>query len=58
LVAATGAATLSVNFKDVPGLGSESYSWKELFTGKTGTGTTVSFSLSSHDMAVVKVMKS
>ncbi|KAF2281180.1 alpha-galactosidase [Westerdykella ornata] len=55
LVAASGAATLSVNFKDVPGLGSQSYSWKELYTGKTGTGTNISFSLSSHDMAVVKV---
>jgi len=58
LVAANGAATLSVNFKDVPGLGSGSYSWKELYTGKTGTGTSVSFSLSSHDIAVVKVTTS
>ena len=55
LVAASGAATLSVNFKDVPGLGSQSYSWKELYTGKTGSGTSISFSLSTHDMAVVKV---
>ena len=55
LVAASGAATLSVNFKDVPGLGSGDYSWKELYTGKTGTGTSVSFSLASHDIAVVKV---
>jgi len=56
LVAANGAATLSVNFKDVPGLGgSGNYSWKELYSGKTGQGQSVSFSLASHDMAVVKV---
>lgn len=55
LVAASGAATLSVNFKDVPGLSSNSYSWKELYSGKTGSGTNISFSLGSHDIAVVKV---
>lgn len=55
LVAASGATTLSVNFKDVPGLGSGNYTWKELYTGKTGAGTSVSFSLGLHDMAVVKV---
>jgi len=57
LVAASGAQTLSVNFKDVPGLGSGTYSWTELWTGKSGSGTSVSFSLGSHDMAVVKVLK-
>jgi alpha-galactosidase len=56
LVAASGAATLSVNFKDVPGLGSSSYSWKELYTGANGTSNNISFKLSSHDIAVVKVM--
>lgn len=50
--------TLSVNFKDVPGLSSASYSWKEMYSGKTGTGTSVSFSLGSHDMAVVLVTTS
>lgn len=55
LVAASGATTLSVNFKDVPGLGSGTYSWKEMYSGKTGSGTSVSFSLGSHDMAVIKV---
>lgn len=55
LVAASGAATLSVNFKDVPGLSSRGYGWKELYTGKTGMGTNISFSLGSHDMAIVKV---
>ena len=56
LVAASGPQTLSVNFKDVPGLGSGTYSWTELWTGKTGSGSSVSFSLASHDMAVVKVL--
>jgi alpha-galactosidase len=55
LVASSGAATLSVNFSDVPGLGSGSFSWKEMYSGKTGTGSSVSFSLGSHDMAVVLV---
>lgn len=55
LVAANGAATLSVNFKDVPGLGSGSYNWKELYSGKTGSGNSVSFSLASHEMVVIKV---
>ncbi|KAJ3042207.1 hypothetical protein HDV00_007917 [Rhizophlyctis rosea] len=58
LVAADGATTLAVNFKDVPGLGTGTYSWKELYTGVTGTGTSVSFSLSTHDMALIKVTTS
>lgn len=58
LIASNGAATLSVNFKDVPGLGSGSYSWKEMYSGRTGTGTSVSFSLGNHDMAVVLVTAS
>jgi alpha-galactosidase len=58
LIASTGATTLSVNFKDVPGLGSGSYSWKEWYSGRTGTGTSVSFSLGNHDMAVVQVYTS
>lgn len=57
LVAASGAATLTVNFKDVPGLGGTgAYNWTELWTGKTGSGTSASFQLQSHDMAVVKVV--
>ncbi|OAQ63714.1 alpha-galactosidase [Pochonia chlamydosporia 170] len=55
LVAANGAETLSVNFTDVPGLGAGAYDWIEYYSGKTGTSTSVSFSLDSHDMAVVKV---
>ena len=59
LIAGNGAATLSVNFKDVPNLGgSGSYSWKEMYSGRTGTGTSVSFSLGNHDMAVIKVTTS
>ncbi|KAK3318968.1 alpha-galactosidase [Apodospora peruviana] len=58
LVTANGATTLSVNFADVPGLGAGTFSWTELFSGKTGSGTSVSASLSSHDMAMYKVSKS
>lgn len=58
LVAPNGAQTLSVNFADVPGLGSGTWSWKELLSGKTGSGASVSASLSSHDVAVYKVTKS
>lgn len=58
LVAPNSAQTLSVNFADVPGLGSGTWSWKELLSGKTGSGASVSASLSSHDVAVYKVTKS
>jgi alpha-galactosidase len=58
LIASNGAATLSVNFKDVPGLSTASYSWKEMYSGRTGTGTSVSFSLGNRDMAVVLVTTS
>ncbi len=57
LVAASGAQTLSVDFADVPGLGSGTMNWVEYYTGKTGSGTSVSFSLASHDMAILKVTK-
>jgi alpha-galactosidase len=57
LVAADGAATLSTNFADVPGLGSGNWKWTEVFTGATGTGTSVSAQLSAHDMRVYKVTK-
>jgi len=58
LVAAQNAGTYSVNFKDVPGLGGTgSYSWKELYSGATGTGTSVSFNIAQYDMVVVKVTK-
>ncbi|KAK5108217.1 hypothetical protein LTR62_008673 [Meristemomyces frigidus] len=58
LVASNGAQSFTVNFADVPGLGAGSFAWKEMYSGKTGTGTTVSISLASHDMAVYKVTKS
>ena len=57
LVAADGAANLTVNFADVPGLGLGSFSWTELFSGNTGAGASVSQSLASHDMAVFKVTR-
>jgi hypothetical protein len=52
------AALLSLNFSDVPGLGAGTYSWKECYTGATGTGTPVSATLVAHDMAIFKVSKS
>jgi alpha-galactosidase len=58
LVASNGAATLSVNFADVPGLGAGTYSWKECYTNATGIGTSVSATLAAHDMAIFKVNKS
>ncbi|PQE34009.1 hypothetical protein CJF32_00002885 [Rutstroemia sp. NJR-2017a WRK4] len=58
LVASSGAATLSVNFSDVPGLGAGTYSWKELYTNTSGTGSSVSATLAAHDMAIFKVYKS
>ena len=58
LVATSGAETLTVNFSDVPGLGAGTYSWKEAYTGATGSGTSVSATLVEHDMAVFKVSKS
>ncbi|TAQ83898.1 hypothetical protein B7494_g7776 [Chlorociboria aeruginascens] len=57
LVASSGPATLSVNFSDVPGLGSGTYSWKECYTGATGTGTSISATLQAHDMAIFRVLK-
>ena len=57
IVAANNAGTYSVKFTDVPGLGSGTYSWTEFYTGQTGTGASVSFTLALHDMAVVKVVK-
>jgi alpha-galactosidase len=57
LVAADNAATLTANFADVPGLGSGTYNWTEAFSGKTGSGTSVSANLGLHDMAVFRVKK-
>ncbi|EHL03276.1 putative Alpha-galactosidase [Glarea lozoyensis 74030] len=57
LVAPSGAQTLSVKFADVPGLGSGTFAWTELLSGKTGSGESVSASLGAHDVAVYKVVK-
>ena len=58
IVAADSAATLSVNFSEVPGLGTGTFSWTEFYSGRTGSGTSVSFTLGLHDMAVIKVTTS
>jgi alpha-galactosidase len=58
LVASNGAATLSINFFDIPGLGAGTYSWKECYTNATGIGTSVSATLVAHGMAIFKVDKS
>jgi len=58
LVAADGAETLTANFADVPGLGEGSFAWTELYSGRNGTGTSVSQKLDNHDMAIFKVIKS
>lgn len=50
LIAVNGAATMSVNFADVPGLGAGTFNWKEAYTGRTGSGTSVSASLTNHDI--------
>ncbi|KAK3387325.1 glycoside hydrolase superfamily [Podospora didyma] len=55
LCAGTSAGTYSVNFKDVPGLGSAAYAWKEMYTNQSSNGTSVSFDIGLHDMRVIKV---
>ena len=58
LCAGTSAGNYSVNFADVPGLGgSGPYSWEEMYTGQTGNGASVSFTIALHDMRVLKVTK-
>ncbi|KAL5353601.1 hypothetical protein ACLOAV_001638 [Pseudogymnoascus australis] len=57
LVAPNGAQTLSVNFSDVPGLGSGTFSWTELYSGRTGSGVSVSANLGAHDIAIFKVVR-
>jgi len=56
LAAGTSAGTYRVNFQDVPGLSAgKSYVWKEMYTGQTGNGTSISFDIALHDMRVIKV---
>ncbi|KAL8282824.1 hypothetical protein RB600_006006 [Gaeumannomyces tritici] len=57
LVSPGRAQTLSVDLKDVPNLGSGNWRWTEMFSGRTGTGTSVSASLATDDIAVYKVTK-
>ena len=57
IVAADGAATLDFQFTDVPGLGSGTWKWTEVFTGATGSGTSISAQLGAHDMRVYKITK-
>ncbi|KAK4161753.1 putative alpha-galactosidase B [Cladorrhinum sp. PSN259] len=55
LCAGTSAGKYSVNFKDVPGLSDRTYTWKEMYTGQSGSGTSISFDIGLHDMRVIKV---
>ncbi|KAF4301372.1 alpha-galactosidase [Botryosphaeria dothidea] len=56
LIGVDGAGTLSVSFADVPDLGAGTYSWTELYSGKTGKGDDVSWTFEvEHDMAIFKV---
>lgn len=48
---------MTVNFNDVPGLGNGTFAWTELYSGRNGTGTSVSQKLDTHDMAVFKVTR-
>jgi len=57
LIAPGSARTVSVQFSQVPGLGSGNWRWTEMFSGATGTGSSVSANLQQHDMAVYKVVK-
>jgi alpha-galactosidase len=55
LINSNDAATISVDFSDVPGLGAGTWAWTEFYTGASGTGSSVSIALGTHDMAVIKV---
>jgi len=57
IVAVSSASTYSVKFSDVPGLGQGTFNWTEFYSGQKGSGTSVSFTLGLHDMAVIKVVK-
>ncbi len=48
------ARDLDCQLADVPGLGSGSFAWTELYSGLNGTGSSVSQKLDSHDMAVFR----
>ncbi|PQE14057.1 hypothetical protein CJF30_00006887 [Rutstroemia sp. NJR-2017a BBW] len=57
IVAANGALNYNVALSSVPGLGSGTWSWTEFYSGKTGSGSSISGSLGSHDMAIYKITK-
>ncbi|KAK1830493.1 glycoside hydrolase superfamily [Podospora conica] len=57
MVAADGPEKLTVYLREIPGLGMGAFEWTELFTGRTGMGTTVSADLENHDMAVFKIVR-
>lgn len=41
MIATGNGSELTVNFSDVPGLGSAEYAWIEFWSGSTGMGTSV-----------------
>jgi alpha-galactosidase len=52
---ANGGGELSVAFKDVPGMQDREYEWKELYSGQTGAGSTLSFNVAQDDIAIFKI---
>lgn len=57
-MAADGDQELPVNQWDVPELGSRDYNQTELFTRKSGRGSSASANLKGHDIAVFKIISS
>jgi alpha-galactosidase len=52
---ASGAGTFSVNFSDVPDLGEGEWNWKEVYSGETGSGTSLTFDVAQDDVAIFKI---
>lgn len=52
---ANGGGEMSVDFKDVPGMEERTYHWKELYSGQTGQGNTLTFDVAQDDIAIFKV---
>jgi len=57
LVASKGANSFTLNLSEVPGLGAGIFTWTELFSGRTGSGSSISANLGLHDMAIFKVVR-